>query len=154
MNALAIMTICAAGADGLLAGVSFDTSLVKLPARLRIGARAYAAFARGADLGNGILVYALLGVGAAALTVAAAVLALLHGGGTATVPLSLAGIASLAHTFTTTRAAPRMLSIRRAPDDESQLAAILHQFARWQAARATLQVATFFLMLWALVALK
>ena len=61
---------------GLLSGSQdVDTALVKLPARRRIGAVAYATFARGNDLGNGLLVYPLLGVGAALLTVLATALA-------------------------------------------------------------------------------
>ncbi len=51
--------------NGLLAGLNTDTALVKLPARRRIGAVAYATCARGNDLGNGLVVYPLLGAGAA-----------------------------------------------------------------------------------------
>ena len=57
--------------NGLLAGISFDTSLVKLPARRRIGNIAYAVFARGIDLGRGILVYSLLVIFAGLLVFAA-----------------------------------------------------------------------------------
>jgi hypothetical protein len=41
-------------ADGTLAGLSLDKVIVQLPARRRIGVTAYAAYARAADLGNGI----------------------------------------------------------------------------------------------------
>ena len=43
--------------QGLAAGICFDTATVKLPTRHRIGAIAYANFARGNDLGNGLRVY-------------------------------------------------------------------------------------------------
>jgi hypothetical protein len=39
--------------QGLAAGICFDTAMVKLPTRRRIGSIAYAHFARGNDLGNG-----------------------------------------------------------------------------------------------------
>jgi hypothetical protein len=45
-----------AALKGLLAGLSVKVALVKLPTRRRIGAVAYAAFARGSDLGNGVWV--------------------------------------------------------------------------------------------------
>src|SRR5215471_3253575 len=61
--------------NGLLAGLNVDTALVKLPARRRIGAVAYATFTRGNDLGNGLFIYPLLGIGAALLTVLATALA-------------------------------------------------------------------------------
>ena len=63
----------ATAVNGLLAGLNTDTALVKLPARRRIGAVAYATFARGNDLGNGLVVYPLVGIGAVLLTVLATV---------------------------------------------------------------------------------
>lgn len=155
MSALIVLTICATAASGLLAGISLDTTAVKLPARHRIGARAYAVYARGADLGNGIVVYAAFGVGAAALTVASAVIALaVSVAGPAILPLVVAALLSLAHSFTTARAAPLMLSLKDAPDDEALLAERLNRFTRWSTARAVLQIATFLLLLWALRGLQ
>jgi len=65
------VAIAALVADGILAGLSLDKVIVQLPARRRIGVTAYAAYARAADLGNGIAFYAAAGVGAAVLTLAA-----------------------------------------------------------------------------------
>ena len=48
------VAITALMANGFLAGLSLDKVIVQLPARRRIGASAYAAYARAADLGNGI----------------------------------------------------------------------------------------------------
>ena len=138
--------------NGLLAGLNVDTALVKLPARKRIGALAYATFARGNDLGNGLVVYPILGIGAALFTVLATVIAYLeHSSMGPLLLLSLASLLSLLHTFATTRAAPIMLSIKDAPDDEALLRVKLDRFARWHAVRATFQVLTFFVLLWALV---
>jgi hypothetical protein len=149
------LAIAATALDGLLAGASLDQSIKQLPARRRIGAIAYSVYARAADLGNGLLWYPLLGIGAALLTIVAAVMAFAQSAPSAVaLPLYLAAVTSLAHSFTTSRAAPIMLSQRRVADDESALRAIFARFERWQTARAILQAATFALMLWALVAIS
>lgn len=65
-------------------------------------------------------------------------------------PLLVAGGLSIAHTFTTARAAPINFSQRTVADDERALERIFDRFERWQAARAMLQLATFLAMLRAL----
>ena len=72
-NRTSALVLAATAADGLLAGASLDQSIKQLPARSRIGAAHYSAYSRASDLGNGIAFYGTLGVGAAALTIAAAV---------------------------------------------------------------------------------
>lgn len=152
MNLVTSLIIFAVAINGLLAGLNVDTALVKLPARRRIGAVAYATFARGNDLGNGLFVYPLLGIGAALLTVLATVLAgASHSSMEVVLLLSLASVLSLLHTFATTRAAPVMLSLKEASDDEALLMAKLDRFARWHAVRAAFQVLAFFVLLWVLV---
>jgi hypothetical protein len=47
-----------------------------------------------------------------------------------------------------------MLRVGKTADDEALLAPLLDRFARWNDVRATLQVLTFFVMLWALVAAR
>ena len=153
MNLVISLMIIATAMNGLLSGLNVDTALVKLPARRRIGAVAYATFARGNDLGNGLVVYPILGSGAALFTVLATAIAYLeHSSMGLLLLLSLASLLSFLHTFATTRAAPVMLSIKDAPDDEALLRAKLDRFARFHAVRATFQVLTFFVLLWALVA--
>lgn len=152
MNLVLFLLTLATAANGLLAGLNVDTALVKLPARRRIGAVAYATFARGNDLGNGLVIYPLLGIGTALFTVLATVVAFAeHTPTDRILLLSLACLLSLLHTFATTRAAPVMLSIKNAPDDEALLKAKLDRFARWHVVRATFQVLAFFVLLWALV---
>jgi hypothetical protein len=152
MNLVLSLMILATAINGLLSGLNVDTALVKLPARRRIGAVAYATFARGNDLGNGLVVYPLLGVGAALLTVLATALAyIVHSPIEVLLPLSIALLLSVLHSFATTRAAPVMLSIKDAPNDEALLASKLDRFARWHTVRATFQVLAFFVLLWALV---
>jgi hypothetical protein len=75
MTLLIALLALATAVNGGLAGLNVDTALVKLPTRRRIGAVAYATFARGNDLGNGVIVYPVLGIGAALLTVLATALA-------------------------------------------------------------------------------
>jgi len=152
MNLVTSLIALATAMNGLLSGLNVDTALVKLPARRRIGAVAYATFARGNDLGNGLVAYPLLGVGAALLTLLATALAYADRSQVEVLLLlSLASLLSLLHTFTTTRAVPVMLSLKDAPDDEAILTAKLDRFARWHAVRATFQVVAFFVLLWALV---
>ena len=151
MNLVTSLMILATAINGLLSGLNVDTALVKLPTRRRIGAVAYATFARGNDLGNGLVVYPLLGVGAALLTVLTTAFAYVqHSRVEVLVLLSLASVFSLLHTFATTRAAPVMLSLKDAPNDETILAAKLDRFARWHAVRATFQALAFFVLLWVL----
>lgn len=152
MNLVLLLLGIATAINGLLAGLNVDTALVKLPARRRIGAIAYATFARGNDLGNGLLVYPLLGVGAALLTVLTTLFAFISQGSMEVLlPLSLATLLSLLNTVATTRAAPLMLSLKNTPDDEALLSAKLDRFAHWHAVRATLQVLAFFMLVWALL---
>ncbi len=151
MNLVLSLITLATAANGLLAGANTDTALVKLPARRRIGVVAYATFARGNDLGNGLVVYPLLGIGAALLTLLATALAYVERSPMEVLLLlSLASLLSILHTFATTRAAPVMLSIKDTPDDEAILTAKLDRFARWHTVRATFQVVAFFVLLWAL----
>ncbi len=151
MTLLIALLALATAVNGLLAGLNVDTSLVKLPARRRIGAVAYATFARGNDLGNGLFVYPFLGIGAALLTVLATVLAFVgRSPQEVLLLLSLASLLSILHTFATARAAPIMLSIKDTPDDDAILTAKLDRFARWHIVRATFQVLAFFVLLWAL----
>src|SRR5258708_19621502 len=116
MNLVLSLITLATAANGLLAGANTDTALVKLPARRRIGAVAYATFARGNDLGNGLVVYPLLGVGAALLTVLATALAyIVRSPIEVLLPLSIALLLSILHTFATTRPPPVILTIKDPP---------------------------------------
>ena len=152
MTLLLALIIAATALNGLLAGMSFDGALVKLPARRRIGAVAYATFARGNDLGNGLWVYPSTAISAAVLTILATIVAYAeHASAVLLVPLSIATLISVGHFLATSQAAPIMLRVGKTADDEALLAPLLDRFARWSEVRATLQVLTFFVMLWAVV---
>jgi hypothetical protein len=152
MNLVLFLMILATAMNGLLSGLNVDTALVKLPARQRIGAVAYAAFARGNDLGNGLVVYPILGIGAALFTVLTTATAYLgHSSMGLLLLLSLASLLSFLNTAVTTRAASVMLSIKDTPNDEAMLTTKLDRFAGFHAVRSIFQVLTFFVLLWALV---
>src|ERR1041385_6090669 len=98
MNVLQSLIVWTTVANGLLAGGSLDTSLVKLPTRRRIGNVAYATFARGNDLGNGLIVYPILGIGAAFLVFIMTIAAYLQRQPTGEmIPLVFALITSILH---------------------------------------------------------
>ena len=134
---------------------SLDQSIKQLPARRRIGSVAYSQYSRASDLGRGILFYAILGAGAAALCIAAVIAAALQGLLLVrAVPICAGAVLALLHTLATTQAAPTNFSQRKvAPDDEAGLAGVFDRFARWQAVRCVLQVINFGVNLWAVVSL-
>jgi hypothetical protein len=148
---LLTLLIVATALNGLLAGASLDQSIKQLPARRRIGVLSYAAYSRAADLGNGIVWYAGLGLGAAGCSVAVAVVALVQGVAPVHAPpIAVAAGLSILHSLTTTRAAPTLFSQRRYERDEAALTAVFDRFERWQTVRVLVQVLTFGATLWAL----
>ncbi|HEY1872331.1 MAG TPA: hypothetical protein VGG71_14810 [Chitinophagaceae bacterium] len=134
--------------NGLLAGISIDASLVKLPARRRIGNIAYAAFARGNDLGNGIIVYSSLAVLAALLVFIATLTAFLQDKKSSLLLLLIgASFTTIIHFLGTAKAAPIMLSIKNTPDEEAVLKKKFDQFEKWNGIRACFQLITFILLI-------
>ena len=124
-----------------------------MPARHKIGPVAYSEYSRASDLGPGILWYGILGVGAAVLTIAAAVAAFFEGVPSASAtPLYVAAALAVLHSLVTTQAAPTNFSQRRVAGDGAALARVFDRFERWQTLRVVLQVLNFGAMLWALVA--
>jgi hypothetical protein len=152
MNIVFWLTVMTVVVHGLIAGVSLDVATVKLPTRRRIGAIAYARFARGNDMGNGLIVYPAIGILALMLVAGTTLTAyVLHAPQTVMLPLLAACAGTIAHFLCTAKAAPNMLSLRHAPDDEIFLTAKLDVFAKWHAYRAVFQLLTFVAMIWALV---
>lgn len=92
-----VLVAVATVVDGLLAGASLDQSIKQLPARHRIGMRAFSAYSRASDQAHGLLWYTTLGLGGAALTVATAIWALAFPFPRVTVlPVLLAGALAVA----------------------------------------------------------
>jgi len=69
-------------------------------------------------------------------------------------PLSIAVLTSSGHFLATAQAAPIMVRVGKTPDDDTLLAPLLDRFAHWHAVRTTLQVLTYFILVWALVAVR
>jgi len=149
-----LVAVCAV-ISGVIAGASFDVAAVKLPTRKRIGAVAYANFARGNDMGNGIIVYPTVAI-LALLLIASATLAahFLQARQTVLLPLFAACAGTVASFLCTAKAAPNMLSLRHAPDDEKLLAEKLDRFALWHTYRFAFQFLTFTATVCALVAIS
>jgi hypothetical protein len=152
INLTFILILAAALITGLLAGASLDKSLVQLPARHRMGVVEFAAFSRANDLGNGLIVYPVLGISAALLTMSAALAALLQGTSLAYAwPLYISALLAVLHSIATTRAAPNMLSLRRPISDEATLTESFNRFAKWHNVRAVLQLFNFIMLILAAV---
>jgi len=123
-----VLTFIAAALNGLLAGASLDQSLKQLPARHRMGVRAFSLYSRSADLSpNGIIWYASLGISAATVTIAAAVVALVAAS-SPTLPIVLAAILSVLHSIATSQAAPTNFRQRGVQSDEAALGPVWRIF--------------------------
>ena len=154
MPALSLSLIIAAvAATGLLAGASLDQSVKQLPARHRMGVIAFSVYSRAADLGNGILYYAILGIGAALLSIAAAIAVWAQPvAASVRLPMTIAAALAILHSAATSQAAPTNFSQRRVSNDEAALTKIFTRFEFWQTIRVTLQMLNFGVLIWALVA--
>jgi hypothetical protein len=146
-TALMLMTFV----QGLAAGICFDVALVKLPTRHRIGTAAYANFARGNDLGNGLKVYPYLVVGGGLALIALTVVAHFNGLASARLyPLYVAAVSGAGYLAATAKAAPIMWSLRKTRDGEDVLRVKLDRFAYWHVWRTVFQIIAFVALLWAL----
>ena len=145
--------------DGLLAGASVDQSVEQLPARHRIGVRAYQRYSQASHMANGRFWLIPLGVGGPILRAAAAFRASSLGLPLRrSRPVYIAAALGVAHALSTVKAAGINLAIapwqppERQITDEATLSDVLRRFERWQALRATLQFLTFTAGVWALAA--
>lgn len=153
VSATLALLITSLAANGLLTGATLDQAIKQLPARKAIGVVAYSDYSRAADLGNGLIWYPILGVGTAALSVLTGGVGLgQHSAGSQTAALIALIIGSVAHMVSTAFAAPTSMAQRRAIGDEEALVGIFRRFARLNAIRAALMLATLGVAGWALVA--
>ncbi len=134
---------------------SLNRTLVEMPAWRRLGAEAWAAFSRSADLGNGEIIYPLAGIGGTMLILAAAIAFRLSPTRPWSVAIPIYGSALMAICvmLTTTQAAPIMLSLHRIGDDPAALQQAFEGFYRWDSIRAVFGTLEGCAEIWALVAL-
>lgn len=107
MTLLVSLVVAAVVVHGLIAGISVDVAAVKLPTRHRIGVIAYARFARGNDMGNGIVVYPAIAIIGLLLVIASSLVAYLgHVPHAVLLPLVAACGGTVLHFLCTAKAGP------------------------------------------------
>ena len=151
-NGTIALLVVAVAANGLLSGASGDQSVKQLPARRRIGSVAYSEYSRAGDLGNGIAWYAIVGIGAAVLSVIAAAVVLVHqptGGQTLASWVLI--VTTVGHMAVTGIAAPTNISQRRYVGDEVALTRLFNRFERLQTVRWALNLAALLAAGWVLI---
>jgi hypothetical protein len=145
--------VAATVANAVACGATLDQTFKQLPARHRIGAAAYVAYARAADLSNGLIWYPIMGIGATLLSIAAVVTGLIdHRTGERTAALIVLAVGTALFTAATARAAPTLLTLRRGTVTDAVAEATLARFARFNAIRAAGIVVALASTVWALVA--
>ena len=142
--------LTATGLTGLLCGASLDQSIKQLPARHIIGVQAFSAYAKAADLKNGVIWYAVLGIGAALASIITAALAWQgHLQSSLGLPVYLAAAFAVCHTICTIQAAPTYHSQKRISDDEG-LTKLFNKFEMIQTFRSVFILLNFLCFIWAL----
>ena len=138
------LLILAMFASGLLAGGNIDRAVVAMPAWQQVGAEAWAAFSRHADLGNGLFLYPLEAIGGAVLTIAAAIAIHIdrsapHG---AVIAVYVAALLAVGGLLLTIKAAPIMLGVSELTEP-SAVRSAFEGFWYWGNLRAACQILAF-----------
>lgn len=140
--------IIAIALTGLLCGASLDQSIKQLPARHIIGVQAFSAYAKAADLKNGVFWYAVLGIGAALASIITATLVWkYHSNGSYSLPLYLGGIFAICHTICTIQAAP-IYHAQKKIKTEYELKKMFNKFERIQTFRSIFIVLNLLSFIW------
>jgi hypothetical protein len=109
-----------------------DRVVVGIPAWQNLGADAWGAYSRHADLGAGLIVYPVTGIGLAVLAIAAAISSRVDRvtPRAARLPIYLAALGAIGVMVTTAVAAPVMLSLPNL-DDRDAVADAFERFTLW-----------------------
>ncbi len=143
--------ITATSLTGLLCGASFDQSIKQLPARHIIGVKAFSDYAKAADLKNGVIWYAVLGIWAALFSIITAILVWKnYPRENFTLPLYLAGIFAICHTICTALAAPTYHSQKK-PQNELSLTRLFNKFEMLQTFRSIFIALNFMCYIWVMI---
>jgi hypothetical protein len=140
---------------GPLAGSAIDRTIIGAPAWQQLGAQAWADYSRHADLGRGLVLYPLEGIGATVLALAAAVTFTVSGRTprAAAPPIYVAALCMLSALVITRKAAPIMLGVPKPGNNERALTNAFDQFRFWgMEVRGTFLVLAFLASVWAGVA--
>ena len=127
-----VLLAAAALVSGLLAGGVLDRVIVGGPAWNALGAEAWVEYSRRADLGTGLIVYPIEGIGSTLLIFAAALSNYFdrHVGRGAAIPLYCGLGLSVAGLLLTAKAAPIMLSLG-APQNAAAAQRAFDEFFVW-----------------------
>lgn len=129
--------------NGIIGGAGVVRAAVEMPAWRHVGALAWAEFSRNADLGNGLILYPVLGIGGALATIAAAIAYRREGvARSAAIPLYLGVAFVIAGMAATAFAAPQMLSLRSALD-AAAIQRAFERFELWGGIRSVAQALAF-----------
>ena len=142
MRLVVIFIVSATLANGLLAGGDVDRWLAGMPAWQAVGILAWANYSRSADLGNGFVLYPILAIGGALLSLAAAVIFVREGKHerVLAIPVYAAAALAAAGLLMTFKAAPFMLSLRHIGNEEvALLEHAFNGFRLWGGVRTVLQ---------------
>ena len=113
--------------------------------------KAFSAYAKAADLRNGVLWYAILGNGAALASITSAVLAYVYHCPTpVALPLYMGGVFATCHSICTSQAAPLYHSQKKTCNDET-LRKIFNKFERIQTLRTLFIALNFLCYIWILL---
>ena len=136
---------------GLLCGASLDQSIKQLPARHIIGISSFSAYAKAADLKNGVLWYAILGIGAALASIVTSILVWkYHSNESYVLPFYLGGIFAICHTICTALAAPLYHSQKKI-EKEEELKKLFNKFERIQTVRSIFIILNFLSYIWVFI---
>jgi hypothetical protein len=142
--------------SGILAGGVVDRVVVGGPAWHELGAEAWAAYSRHADLGNGLVAYPMEAIGGTLLIIAAAMSNYFDRSvnSAVTTPLYCAAVFSLLGLALTAKAAPIMLGLS-VPQSGSATKHAFDEFFLWGLyLRGTTIVLTFIAVTWSLAGFK
>jgi hypothetical protein len=149
------LVIANGSVGGLFVGDNIKRSLIDMPAWQHVGPVAWATFSRYADLGNGLIIFPIVGIGSAILTLATVVSYRLDRTAprAAGLPIYLGLLCVIGGVLTTTQAAPYMLSLRSGVTDPVVLQHAFDGFLWWGTIRAVLDVLGYCCDFWAVIAI-
>ena len=134
----------------LLCGASLDQSIKQLPARRVIGVIAFSAYAKAADLNNGVLWYAVLGIGSALTSIISAILVWkYHSNASYALSFYFGGFFAICHTICTTQAAP-LYHKQKKINDGDELERLFKRFELIQTIRSIFIALNLLSFIWSL----
>jgi hypothetical protein len=147
-----LLLVAATLVTGLLAGGIVDRVIVGGPAWHELGASSWMQYSRRADLGTGLLIYPLEGIGATLLIISATLSNHFDRGASRglALPMYCALVFSVIGMLMTVKAAPIMLALR-SPQSEAVAQIAFEQFYLWGLyLRGLVDVLAFLANVWAL----